>query len=134
MANEILTRAIDALASGTDLSAEQSAEVLAQIMRGEVSEVQIAGFLIALRAKGETVKRLNDGRVDRGRAGLRRGQARQSLGNQLIGLRRRARGARRAHRSRPRGGCELHRARRLRLHVRSRPPSGDALRGARAPR
>ncbi len=58
MPNPILTRAIDELASGIDLSAEQSAEVLAEIMHGEVSEIQIAGFLIALRAKGETVEEL----------------------------------------------------------------------------
>jgi anthranilate phosphoribosyltransferase len=58
MPNEILTRAIDALASRRDLSADQTAEVLAEIMHGEVSETQIAGFLIALRVKGETVEEL----------------------------------------------------------------------------
>ncbi|HEY7960845.1 MAG TPA: anthranilate phosphoribosyltransferase [Solirubrobacteraceae bacterium] len=58
MPNEVLTRAIDALAGGRDLSAEEAAEVLAQIMRGEVSETQIAGFLIALRTKGETIDEL----------------------------------------------------------------------------
>ncbi len=58
MANQTLTRAIDALASGNDLSIEQAAEVLAEIMHGEVSEIQIAGFLIALRTKGETVDEL----------------------------------------------------------------------------
>jgi anthranilate phosphoribosyltransferase len=56
--NPILTRAIDALASRQDLSSEQTAEVLAEIMHGDVSEVQIAGFLIALRTKGETVAEL----------------------------------------------------------------------------
>ncbi len=54
MANETLTRAIDTLASRGDLTALQAAEVLAEIMHGEVSETQIAGFLIALRTKGET--------------------------------------------------------------------------------
>jgi len=58
MPNPILTAAIDALASRRDLSAEQTAEVLAEIMHGEVSETQIAGFLIALRTKGETVEEL----------------------------------------------------------------------------
>jgi anthranilate phosphoribosyltransferase len=58
MPNPILTRAIDELASGEDLTAEQAAEVLAEIMQGEVSETQIAGFLIALRTKGETVEEL----------------------------------------------------------------------------
>jgi anthranilate phosphoribosyltransferase len=56
--NAILTSAIDALASGTDLTAEETAEVLGEIMHGEVSETQIAGFLIALRTKGETVEEL----------------------------------------------------------------------------
>jgi anthranilate phosphoribosyltransferase len=58
MPNPILTVAIDALASRRNLSAEQTAEVLAEIMHGEVSEIQIAGFLIALRTKGETVEEL----------------------------------------------------------------------------
>ncbi len=58
MPNAILTRAIDALASGSDLSAHETAEVLDEIMHGEVSETQIAGFLIALRTKGETVEEL----------------------------------------------------------------------------
>jgi len=58
MPNPILTSAIDALASRRDLSSEQTSEVLAEIMHGEVSETQIAGFLIALRTKGETVQEL----------------------------------------------------------------------------
>jgi anthranilate phosphoribosyltransferase len=58
MPNAVLTRAIDALASRRDLSADETAEVLAEIMHGEVSETQIAGFLIALRTKGETVEEL----------------------------------------------------------------------------
>jgi anthranilate phosphoribosyltransferase len=58
MPNEILTAAIDALASRRDLSAEETSEVLSEVMHGEVSEAQIAGFLIALRTKGETVDEL----------------------------------------------------------------------------
>jgi anthranilate phosphoribosyltransferase len=58
MPNAILTRAIDALAQRRDLSVEEAAEVLAQIMHGEASETQIAAFLIALRTKGETVEEL----------------------------------------------------------------------------
>src|ERR1700737_2528933 len=58
MANEILTHAIDALCSRQDLSADQTSEVLNEIMHGEVSETQIAGFLVALRTKGETVAEL----------------------------------------------------------------------------
>ncbi len=44
MPNAILTRAIDALASRRDLSADEAAEVLAEIMHGEVSETQIAAL------------------------------------------------------------------------------------------
>ncbi len=58
MPNEVLTRAIDALASRRDLGADEAAEVLAEVMRGEASETQIAAFLIALRTKGETVDEL----------------------------------------------------------------------------
>ncbi|WP_410968650.1 hypothetical protein, partial [Salmonella sp. SAL4443] len=48
----ILTEAIDALASRRDLSSEQTAAVLAEIMEGNASEVQTAAVLIALRTKG----------------------------------------------------------------------------------
>ncbi len=58
MPNPILTSAIDALASRRDLSSQEASEVLSEIMHGEVSETQIAAFLIALRTKGETVDEL----------------------------------------------------------------------------
>jgi len=54
----LLTRSIDALASGVSLSRAETAAVLAEIMEGNATEVQIAGFLIALRTKGETVEEL----------------------------------------------------------------------------
>jgi len=54
----VLTRAIDAVASGRDLSADEAAEVLAVVMVGDASEAQIAAILIALRTKGETVEEL----------------------------------------------------------------------------
>jgi anthranilate phosphoribosyltransferase len=56
--NDVLTRAIDALASGHDLSQEETGDVLREIMDGNATEAQIAGFLIALRTKGETVDEL----------------------------------------------------------------------------
>ena len=56
MPNAILTDAIDRLASGEDLSADEAARVLVEIMEGNASEAQSAAFLIALRAKGETVQ------------------------------------------------------------------------------
>ncbi|MEA2297684.1 MAG: anthranilate phosphoribosyltransferase [Solirubrobacteraceae bacterium] len=52
----VVTRALDAVARRRDLSAEEAGEVLERIMSGEVSPPQIAGFLIALRTKGETVE------------------------------------------------------------------------------
>jgi anthranilate phosphoribosyltransferase len=58
MPTTTLTRAIDALASGRDLAQEEAATVLAEIMAGNASEVQIAAFLIGLRTKGETVDEL----------------------------------------------------------------------------
>jgi anthranilate phosphoribosyltransferase len=58
MPNDVLTQAIDALADGRDLSQEQAGSVLAEIMAGNGSVPQIAGFLIALRTKGETVEEI----------------------------------------------------------------------------
>ncbi|MGH2916570.1 MAG: anthranilate phosphoribosyltransferase, partial [Solirubrobacteraceae bacterium] len=57
-ASDLLTRSIDELATGHDLTAERTAAVLAEIMAGNASEIQIAAFLIALRTKGETVDEL----------------------------------------------------------------------------
>ncbi len=54
----LLTRSIDALAAGRDLSLEDAAAVLSEIMSGNATEIQIAAFLIALRTKGETVDEL----------------------------------------------------------------------------
>jgi anthranilate phosphoribosyltransferase len=54
--NPVLTDAIDRLASREDLSADDAARVLVEVMEGNASEAQSAAFLIALRAKGETVQ------------------------------------------------------------------------------
>jgi anthranilate phosphoribosyltransferase len=56
--NPVLTDAIDRLASGSDLSSDEAAAVLGEVMAGEASEAQAAAFLIALRTKGETVEEL----------------------------------------------------------------------------
>jgi anthranilate phosphoribosyltransferase len=56
--SDLLTGSIDALANGQDLSTEQTSAVLAEIMSGNASEIQIAAFLIALRTKGETIAEL----------------------------------------------------------------------------
>ncbi|MEA2493855.1 MAG: anthranilate phosphoribosyltransferase, partial [Thermoleophilaceae bacterium] len=46
------------LTSGHDLTAEQAAEAMGEILAGEASSAQIAGFIVALRMKGETVDEL----------------------------------------------------------------------------
>jgi anthranilate phosphoribosyltransferase len=58
MPNDVLTAAIDALASRRDLSQEQAGAVLAEVMAGNASEAQISAFLIALRTKGETTEEI----------------------------------------------------------------------------
>jgi anthranilate phosphoribosyltransferase len=58
MPNDVVTRAIDAVCSGDHLTADHAAAVLAEIMEGRVGEVQTGAFLVALRAKGETVPEL----------------------------------------------------------------------------
>jgi anthranilate phosphoribosyltransferase len=54
---------ITALVGGTDLSAEQTTWAMEEILAGGASPVQIAGFVVALRAKGETVEEIS-GLVD----------------------------------------------------------------------
>ncbi|MCZ7413856.1 MULTISPECIES: anthranilate phosphoribosyltransferase [unclassified Streptomyces] len=46
---------LNALIAGQDLTAEDTAWAMDRIMRGEATDAQIAGFAVALRAKGETV-------------------------------------------------------------------------------
>jgi anthranilate phosphoribosyltransferase len=52
--NAALTAVIDDLCEGVDLTSDTAASVLAEVMEGRVNEAQTSGFLIALRAKGET--------------------------------------------------------------------------------
>lgn len=47
--------AIGKVITNTDLSREESAVTLKQIMQGDCTEAQIAGLLVALRMKGETI-------------------------------------------------------------------------------
>ncbi|MFF2435943.1 anthranilate phosphoribosyltransferase [Streptomyces sp. NPDC058107] len=46
---------LNALLRGQDLTADDTAWAMDNIMSGEATDVQIAGFAVALRAKGETV-------------------------------------------------------------------------------
>ncbi len=50
MIQQVLARLLD----GHDLSREEARGTMAVIMAGEATDAQIAGFLVALRAKGET--------------------------------------------------------------------------------
>jgi anthranilate phosphoribosyltransferase len=50
----VIQQALARLLDGHDLSREEAKGVMGSIMSGEATPAQIAGFLIALRAKGET--------------------------------------------------------------------------------
>ncbi len=55
MAEPVYRELLNTVVSGTDLTREQAHAAFMQIMGGQWSEAQIAGLLVALRAKGETV-------------------------------------------------------------------------------
>jgi anthranilate phosphoribosyltransferase len=50
---------LSALLAGEDLSGENTAWAMDRIMNGEATDAQIAGFVVALRAKGETVEEVS---------------------------------------------------------------------------
>jgi anthranilate phosphoribosyltransferase len=54
----VIHTALNRLLDGRDLTREQAQEAMGQIMRGETTPAQIAGFLVALRAKGETANEI----------------------------------------------------------------------------
>ena len=58
MPNDVVSRAIDAVCAGDHLTADHASAVLSEIMEGRADPVQTGAFLIALRAKGETVPEL----------------------------------------------------------------------------
>jgi anthranilate phosphoribosyltransferase len=58
VSNPVLTEAIDRLAGGQDLAADEAAKVLREVMEGNSSEAETAAFLVALRTKGETVQEI----------------------------------------------------------------------------
>jgi len=51
----MLHEALENLLEGRDLTEEQAYQCMSGIMGGQVTDAQIAGFLVALRIKGETV-------------------------------------------------------------------------------
>jgi anthranilate phosphoribosyltransferase len=58
VSNPVLTSAIDRVAGGEDLGADEAARVLREVMEGNASEAETAGLLMALRTKGETVQEI----------------------------------------------------------------------------
>ncbi|MGE7078813.1 anthranilate phosphoribosyltransferase [Staphylococcus capitis] len=50
---------LNGLLTGQNLSADDTAWAMDRIMRGEATDAQIAGFAVALRAKGETVEEIS---------------------------------------------------------------------------
>ncbi|MGD1217869.1 MULTISPECIES: anthranilate phosphoribosyltransferase [Streptomyces] len=50
---------LNGLLDGRDQSADDTAWAMDRIMRGEATDAQIAGFAVALRAKGETVEEIS---------------------------------------------------------------------------
>jgi anthranilate phosphoribosyltransferase len=53
-----IAEAIEQLLAGTPLTRDQARDVMDQVMAGEATPVQVAGVLIALRAKGESVEEM----------------------------------------------------------------------------
>jgi anthranilate phosphoribosyltransferase len=50
----VIQQALQRILDGHDLGRDETREVMGEIMRGEATPAQIGGFLVALRAKGET--------------------------------------------------------------------------------
>jgi anthranilate phosphoribosyltransferase len=50
----VIQQTISRLCDGQDLTQAEAHDAMGEIMRGEATQAQIAGFLVALRAKGET--------------------------------------------------------------------------------
>lgn len=57
----MIAQAIQKIAERQDLSPREAYEAVGDIMDGHASEAQIAGFLVGLRAKGETVDEITGG-------------------------------------------------------------------------
>lgn len=55
----MIKEAIRKLTERRDLSAEEAAQAMTEIMSGEATAAQVAGFVVALRMKGETVEEIS---------------------------------------------------------------------------
>jgi anthranilate phosphoribosyltransferase len=54
----VIQVALVRLLDGEDLTRDEAREVMGEIMTGEATQAQMAGFLVALRAKGETAEEI----------------------------------------------------------------------------
>src|SRR5258708_25213248 len=54
----MIREAIQQLVASVDLDRGQATAAMDEIMNGEATEIQIAGFLVALRMKGESVEEI----------------------------------------------------------------------------
>jgi anthranilate phosphoribosyltransferase len=54
----VIQAALVRLLDGEDLTRDEAREVMGEIMTGEATQAQMAGFLVALRAKGETAEEI----------------------------------------------------------------------------
>src|SRR5680860_700214 len=58
MAGTTWPEVLGALIAGADLTSDQTAWAMGEVLSGEATAAQIAGFAVALRAKGETVEEM----------------------------------------------------------------------------
>lgn len=56
--NEVLTPILARVTRGTELLPEEIEAAVAEILEGRVADIQAAGFIVALRTKGESVEEL----------------------------------------------------------------------------
>jgi anthranilate phosphoribosyltransferase len=56
--NDVVTHALALLTRRVDLADDELEDAFAEILQGNVSDVQAAGFIVALRTKGETASEL----------------------------------------------------------------------------
>ncbi|MFY9383912.1 MAG: anthranilate phosphoribosyltransferase, partial [Acetomicrobium sp.] len=54
----MLKNYIEKLTAKENLSYEETYEAMMEILNGSASEIETAGFLVALRSKGETVEEI----------------------------------------------------------------------------
>ena len=59
MSTKNIQTLLDILYQGNSLSREQTAELFGALIRGEMSETAMAGMLVALKMRGETIDEIS---------------------------------------------------------------------------